>query len=363
MRFKESRKGTMSVSSGPEVVVWDTTYACPLRCSHCYSESGRRAPRQLSHEDMLRVTDALISLNPRVVALSGGEPLLVKGIFEVAGRLSRAGIKTAVYTSGWIMEPWMATELAKVFDEVIVSLDGATAQVHDRIRGRRGSFDRALSALTLLDGVARERRRLRQSPLWFGIDCVVVRSNFPQLEEFCTAIAPRFGELRSLTFNAAVPEGLASRPEFGHFELLDDEQVRQLTSERQHARLQGLAPEGVKIFATDNQNLVMRPDRFASGVDSLVMQIEPDGAVRALPVYEGTVGNILDESPLDLWYRGVSRLRDPFVVETLSAVRTMQDWAEAVRRMDYHFGSQEVRSRIDRRSVRTNPPEFSALAL
>ncbi|GAA3076446.1 hypothetical protein GCM10020000_72350 [Streptomyces olivoverticillatus] len=169
----------MSVSSGPEVVVWDTTYACPLHCSHCYSESGRRASRQLSHEDMLRVADALISLNPHVVALSGGEPLLIKGIFEVAGRLSRAGVKTAVYTSGWIMEPRMATELAKVFDEVIVSLDGATAQVHDRIRGRRGSFDRALSALTMLDAIARERRCWRMSPLWFGIDCVMVRSNVP----------------------------------------------------------------------------------------------------------------------------------------------------------------------------------------
>lgn len=353
----------MSVSSGPEVVVWDTTYACPLHCSHCYSESGRRASRQLSHEDMLRVADALISLNPHVVALSGGEPLLIKGIFEVAGRLSRAGVKTAVYTSGWIMEPRMATELAKVFDEVIVSLDGATAQVHDRIRGRRGSFDRALSALTMLDAIARERRCRRMSPLWFGIDCVMVRSNVPQLEEFCTAIAPRFTELRSLTFNAAVPEGLASRLEFGRFELLDDEQVAALTSERQLARLRHLAPDGVRVFTTDNQNLVMRPDRFASGVDSLVMQVEPDGAVRALPVYEGTVGNLLEESPLDLWHRGVSRLNDPFVVETLSAVRTMQDWAEAVRRMDHHFGSPEVRARIERRSVRTNPPEFSALAL
>ncbi|MEV4442971.1 radical SAM protein [Streptomyces sp. NPDC049577] len=353
----------MSVSSGPEVVVWDTTYACPLRCSHCYSESGRRAPRQLSHEDMLRVADALVTLDPRVVVLSGGEPLVVKGVFEVAGRLARAGVKTAVYTSGWIMEPWMATELAKTFDEVIVSLDGATAQVHDRIRGRRGSFDRALSALTMLDAVARERRRRQRTPLWFGIGCVVVRSNFPQLAEFCTAIAPRYPELRSVTFNAAVPEGLASRPEFGHFELLDDAQVAELTSPGKLARLQELAPDSVRVFATDNGSLVMRPNRFASRADSPVMHVEPDGEVRALSVCEGTVGNLLEESPLELWRRGTSRLQDPFVVETLSAVRTMQEWAEAVRRMDYHFGSQEVRSRIDRRSVRTNPPEFSALAL
>ncbi|MEV4434895.1 radical SAM protein [Streptomyces sp. NPDC049555] len=353
----------MSVSCGPEVVVWDTTYACPLRCSHCCSESGRRAPRQLGHEDMLRVADALISLHPQVVVLSGGEPLLVEGIFEVARRLTRAGVATAVWTSGWIMEPWMAAELGEVFEEVVVSLDGATAQVHDRIRGRAGSFDRALSALTLLDGVARERRRQQRSPLRFGIDCVVVRSNFPQLEEFCTAIAPRFSQLRSLTFHAAVPEGLASRPEFARMELLDEAAVARLTSAGWRARLQRLAPQGVRVRTTGDRNLVMRPARFAGTAGRLVMHIEPDGAVRALPVYEGTVGNILQESALDLWHRGVARLGDPFVVETLSAVRTMQDWAAAVRRMDYHFGSQEVRSRIDRRTVRTNPPEFTALAL
>ncbi|MGH1552365.1 radical SAM protein [Streptomyces sp. L7] len=91
----------MSTSSTPESVIWDTTYACPLRCIHCYSESGRRPARQLGHEDMLRVTDAFISMGPRVVALAGGEPLLVKGIFEIADRLVRAGVKAVLYTGGW----------------------------------------------------------------------------------------------------------------------------------------------------------------------------------------------------------------------------------------------------------------------
>ncbi|OLZ64220.1 hypothetical protein AV521_36125 [Streptomyces sp. IMTB 2501] len=55
--------------------MWDTTYACPLRCSHCYNESGRRPARQLSPADMLRVAGALIDFGPRVVALSGADPL------------------------------------------------------------------------------------------------------------------------------------------------------------------------------------------------------------------------------------------------------------------------------------------------
>ncbi|WP_157594128.1 hypothetical protein [Streptosporangium amethystogenes] len=37
------------------------------------------------------------------------------------------------------------------------------------------------------------------------------------------------------------------------------------------------------------------------------------------------------------------------MVETLSAVRSMADWAEAVRRIDRRFGSPDVLLRIDRR--------------
>ncbi|MEU8550060.1 radical SAM protein [Streptomyces roseoverticillatus] len=349
----------MSPSSGPEVIVWDTTYACPLRCSHCYSESGRRPSRQLGPPDMLRVADALVSLGPRVVALSGGEPLVVRGLFEVAARLRAAGVRTSVNTSGWVMNRSLAERLADHFDEVIVSLDGATPEVHDRIRGRAGSFRRVLAALALLDEVAGERAAAGRGRLRFGIDCVVVRSNFGQLEDFAAGIAHRFPHLNTLAFNSAVPEGLASRPEFCRRELLGDAQVEHLTSDGLRARLRELAPPSVSVFTTDNFNLAMTPERVARRADTPVMQVEPDGRVRAIPVYEGTVGSLLEEPAALLWERTLERLRDPFVVETLSSVRSMQTWAEAARRMDLRFAAPEDLLRIGRRSVRTNPPEFA----
>ncbi|QDQ09495.1 radical SAM protein [Streptomyces spectabilis] len=348
----------MSRCSGPEVVVWDTTYACPLRCSHCYSESGRRPSRQLGPEAMLRVADALVSLRPRVVALSGGEPLVVRGVFEVAQRLRAGGVKLSINTSGWVMNRALAERLADHFDEVIVSLDGATPEVHDRIRGRAGSFERVLAALTLLDEVAGERRAADRGRLCFGIDCVVIRSNFGQLEDMAGDIAHRFPRLTTLGFNAAVPEGLASRPEFEEHELLDDERVAHLTSQAFRARLRELAPSSVAVCTTDNFNLAMTPKRVALGIDTQVMQVEPDGRVRGIPVYEGTVGSLLEEPAAVLWERALARLRDPFVVETLSTVDSMRTWAEAVRRMDRRFGSADDIARFDRRAVRTRPPEF-----
>jgi len=345
----------MSFSDGPTDVIWDVTYACPLRCTHCYSESGRRASRQLSHDDMLRVADALVSLRPAGIALAGGEPLLVRGIFEVAERMSRTGTAVTLYTSGWCLEPWMVEDIVKVFSRVVVSVDGATPEVHDRIRGKAGSFERAMNALALLDDAARERRARGDEPFRFGIDCVVVQSNFHQLEEFCTTITPRFPEMQFILFGAAEPSGLASRVGFSDYELLTDAQASQLASTEWARHLQSLAPVTVGVGTTDNRPLQMHPDLVASGMAFRAMQVEPDGAVRAMAIYEGTVGNVLTESPAVLWERAVARWSDPFVTQTLSPVRTMKEWAEATRRIDYHFGSDEVRVRLDRRPAYPAP--------
>lgn len=347
----------MEIPDRPLEVIWDITYACPLRCSHCYSESGRRPSRQLDHDQMIRAADAIVAMKPYGVSLAGGEPLLVRGVFQVAERLSAAGIEVALYTGGWTVRPDLIDDIARSFFRVGVSVDGATAEVHDQVRGRRGSFDRAMNALALLDEASRSRRSAGAGKISFGIDCVVVRSNFDQIERFCTDIAPRYPDMDYMSFGAVVPEGLASRPGFVRHELLTDAQVELLGRGEYAAHLRSLAPASVRITTTDNLALQMHPDRIRAGQFFPVLQVEPDGAVRAMPAYEGTVGNLLTDSPSELWKRAVDRWRDPFVVKTLKPVHTMAQWAEATRTIDYHFASVADRARIDLRSdfVPANP--------
>ncbi|MFD0814693.1 radical SAM protein [Amycolatopsis umgeniensis] len=340
----------MSAPARPTNVIWDVTYACPLRCVHCYSESGRRPTRQLSLDEQLRVVDSIIELRPEMVALAGGEPLVVKGIFEVADRLSKAGIHVVCYSGGWPMKPDMAQELMRCCNTVTISLDGATAEVHDKIRGRAGSFERAMEALRILDDAV-----VAESPpgFDFGIDTVAVRSNFESLEQLCTSIAPRFPALKSLAIGAVIPAGLASRSGFVEHELLSESQVERMGDPAWARHLQSLAPPSVTVTCTDNLDLQMNP---AQGLETFTaLQIEPDGEVRAMPIYEGTVGSLLEESGETLWRRAIERWSHPFVTETLSAVHTVEEWAEATRRIDYRFGSESVRARIDRR------PQFSGV--
>ena len=339
----------MDTSEGPTGVIWDVTYACPLRCFHCYSESGRRPARQLSLPEMFRVADELASLRPYLITFAGGEPLLVGGIVEVAERISRAGVQVGLYTSGWLLDPALAEELGRVFDHITVSIDGATARTHDRIRGRVGSFERAMRAAALLDETARRQRADGSPGFRFGLDCVVTRSNIHEMADFCTTVAPRFGQLDAVTFGAAVPSGLASRPELAEHELLSDEQLTEFGDARLEARLRQLVPPSVQVTVTDNLELRMDPDYVAAHPDFRPLQVEPDGQVRAMPIYEGTVGSLLDEPAAVLWQRAVRRWSDEFVVRTLAPVQTVRQWAEATRALDHHFGAAEVRARIARR--------------
>ncbi|MGW0520260.1 radical SAM protein [Crossiella sp. NPDC003009] len=342
--------GAQAVPACPSDIVWDVTYSCPLRCSHCYTESGRRQSKQLSHEEMLRVADALTTLRPATILLAGGEPLAVRRLPEIVDRITDAGVDVVLYTSGWSLRPELIDSVVAKCAAVYVSVDGATAEVHDLVRARAGSFDRTMAALRQLDDFAARRQARGATPVEFGLDATVVRSSFDQLELFCTDVVPRFPRLTRLSFGAAMPIGLASRPGFVEHELLTDEQADALVDPEYGRRLQSLAPPGVEVSVRDYRGVQYRPDLLAKGLIPS-MEVEPDGRVRAMAIYEGTVGSLLEDPPEELWARSVARWSDPFVVDTLSPVRTMREWAEAARRLDYHFGTAEDRERIDARPV------------
>ncbi len=317
----------------PKAIVWDITYACPLRCVHCYSESGRRPAKQLDLADSLRVVDAMLALRPGAIVLSGGEPATVPHLAEVAQRIAAAGVEVHLYTSGW---SFPRPEMLDLAAKITVSLDGATAEVHDRVRGRAGSFQRAMQTLAWLDS--------RREAYSLGIDSVVLRSTFTEMAGICELVAARFTQVDYLYFGAVLPIGLASRADFADAELPTEEQLEKLRKPDLARTLARLAP-GVQVHTSDNTMFQMHPDRLAAG-QIPAMQVEPDGRVRAMPVYEGTVGSLLYEDPFVLWRRAVQRWSDPMVTDLLRAADTGRRWAHAARSIDERFGTNEDRRRI-----------------
>lgn len=335
--------------------IWDITYACPLRCVHCYTESGRRPARTLDRDAAMRVIDVMIAAQAKKVSISGGEPLSVRWSLEAMKRLHDAGIAVTVFTSGWAMSEKMAMALADSVASVAVSVDGADATIHDSIRGRSGAFERGMKALDILHRIKEERRAAGQPCFTLGIDYTLTRSGAREedLERFVDAATKRFPRLDFIRFGAVIPSGLAAEREFEATELLSIEELVDLIDVGQ--RLNARAGGQVDISATDVRYFLPQPG--ASAVDLDILHIEPDGALRAYPIYEAKVGNVLEET-LDVLLPKVRAWRsDPFVAETMDTIRTMADWANAARTLDRRYGSPDDLARIERRGQPSDLPD------
>jgi len=117
------------------------TNECNLRCIHCHRSSGLQMKNEMLKNDFVRVVREFADLDGTTLVITGGEPLLKKEtLYEVTREARNGGIKEIVITSnGTIISNRDIRLLNKYDAKVAVSLDGATASIHDNIRGR-GTF-------------------------------------------------------------------------------------------------------------------------------------------------------------------------------------------------------------------------------
>jgi len=173
----------------PICLTWELTYACNLACSHCLSSSGKRDPRELSTEECKAVIDELQRMQVFYVNIGGGEPTVRSDFWELVDYATAHQVGVKFSTNGVRIDAEAARRLAASdYVDVQISLDGATAEVNDAVRGA-GSFDMALAALQhLADAGFRDAK----------ISVVCTRHNLGQLDAF-KALADRFGATLRLT--------------------------------------------------------------------------------------------------------------------------------------------------------------------
>jgi len=131
----------------PICLTWELTYACNLACVHCLSSSGRRDPRELTTAECRAVIDELERMQVFYVNIGGGEPTVRPDFWDLVDYATahRVGVKFS--TNGIKITPERAENLAASdYVDVQISLDGATAEVNDKIRGP-GSYATALRAM------------------------------------------------------------------------------------------------------------------------------------------------------------------------------------------------------------------------
>jgi len=195
----------------PTFVQLRVTNLCNLRCKMCgqwgdtgifralgastatdgEKERGRireliGLSRQMALSDYVRLLDELAPSRP-IISLFGGEPLLYPDILPLIREVKGRGLTCSLITNGWRLEE-VARELVEAgVDSIMVSIDGPP-DVHDRIRGQAGSFERAAAGVR---AVARARDELGSAtPMLLAI--------LPITERNLEDIAPALEALREL---------------------------------------------------------------------------------------------------------------------------------------------------------------------
>ena len=172
--------GLLGRKTYPPAIIWVLTQRCFYRCIHCDSWMDRRP---IDDAALLDIADKIVAAPTKIVALSGGEPFMVKALPEIATRLKRAGKIVTINTNGHLLEKhadWLVEERV---DRVQVSIDGHHAALHDVIRQEPGSFDRILRGIAAL--VAQRREGIPR----VSVCGVLMKENAAHLAEFVDRFA------------------------------------------------------------------------------------------------------------------------------------------------------------------------------
>ena len=127
------------------------TDKCNLRCRYCMPEEGvppRRHEEFLSHEQFVEVVRAAVGLGLTKFRLTGGEPLVKRGIVELAGMIRTVpGVRhLAMTTNGTLLDCYAAGLRRAGLDSLNVSLDTLEAERYRHLT-RGGKISAVLAGI------------------------------------------------------------------------------------------------------------------------------------------------------------------------------------------------------------------------
>lgn len=169
----------------PHWIYVSLSHKCNLSCKMCVVKKllpGIELEKDIVDKMFSEV--ASWQSDPTVV-LTGGEPFLRNDIFEIISDAVSKGINIEAVSNGTLIDKKLAHLIAgSGLSNIAISLDGASAETHDLIRGKDGTHERALKAL--------ENLKEAKSYMGSGI----------QISAWITIMSDNIKELSGIAFEA-----------------------------------------------------------------------------------------------------------------------------------------------------------------
>ncbi|MCD4701244.1 MAG: TIGR04133 family radical SAM/SPASM protein [Candidatus Aegiribacteria sp.] len=282
---------------------WECTLRCNLNCRHCGSDClSSSSVADMPAEDFLHVLDEVRrKLDPGkiTVALTGGEPILRKDLEPVGSRIAGWGFPWGIVSNGWELSGNRLNSLLNSgMVTATVSLDGMAGS-HDWLRRRKGSFKRAVKAISNLAASS--------IPVFDVVTCLTQR-NLDELDQMKNQLI-KIG-VKNWRLISIFPRGRAAfNPELS----LDGAQLRQVLEFIRSVRTSGeiRVNYGCDGFLGAYEKEV-RDDFMFCHAGISIGSVLIDGSISACPsLREDFIqGNIYKDDFLECWEKRFQVMRD-----------------------------------------------------
>lgn len=171
--------------SRPSKVIVNLTYRCNNHCSFC--AVGNRIQEDLPLDEVKRRLLEHRTQGIELLDLDGGEPTLVPHLPELLGWARDAGFRTInVTTNGRLLSSRRKARalLSAGLTELLVSLHGPTAAIHDPLVSAPGAFVQTLAGLD-------NALELAPPGVSVGVNTTVAKTNLAHLQELAPMLAAR----------------------------------------------------------------------------------------------------------------------------------------------------------------------------
>ncbi|PIE58944.1 MAG: radical SAM/SPASM domain-containing protein [Desulfobulbus propionicus] len=136
----------------PKWIAWEITRRCNLKCVHCRSssETAIAGHPDFTFVEAKRILDDIHGYADPVMVLSGGEPLMREDVFDLAQYGTDLGMRMCLATNGTLVTSQTCRAIKECGIKMVsLSLDGASAAIHDDFRNQPGAFDGTMNAIRL----------------------------------------------------------------------------------------------------------------------------------------------------------------------------------------------------------------------
>jgi len=293
----------------------ELTQRCNLRCVYCYNRSGERSNKELAPRDWVQIAKQLVDAGVFQCVISGGEPLLLgKALFAIMDILHQAGVKFILITNGTFLDHRCVRSLRKYdYYFLQVSIDAPNQTVHDKIRGR-GSWQGAVRAASLTS----------QNNIPLVVASTLTRHNVGYLPDMID-FAYYLGAKRIIVGQFS-PVGRACL----NYEAIRLSKRDRISVDRTLRRKMLFYRNRMEVVRSMDAHVSLRHNSIQP---SSVLIIRPNGDVRVDCVGPFKIGNVTEESVMQIWNRiGRKVWRVPEVSRYVYRINNHEDFLKVTPR-------------------------------